>query len=396
MNADARKQSFPIGASLRLTDLVSNPYPTFARLLAEEPISWAADLGMWLVSRRTDVIDILNNPQTFTVVSHRSLLRLILGYNMLTTDGDEQQRLRQPFVHPLAAKTVREQMTETIHSKVNQLIDAFVTTGQADLTTQFSDPLALIIVTQVLGLSIHDYATFRGWYHAYNAALGNYLGDAAIEQAGLAAKAAFASHVHEQLEQRRRQPDGSLLSQLANQHSLSDADIIDDLRVTIFGGLETTSALLGNALWALLRHPEAYAQVCTQPQRLNNAIEEAFRWESPVQTATRHLSHDVTLHGVTLRAGETLQCLLGAANRDPAYFDAPERFDIERANAADHVGFGRGRHFCVGAALARLEAQIGLERLLARLPNIRLSHDDQPQGHEFRAPARLRLAWDVP
>jgi cytochrome P450 len=237
---------------------------------------------------------------------------------------------------------------------------------------------------------------FRGWYHAFNAALGNFTHDPAIEQSGLAAKMAFAAYVREQIARVRREPDDTLLSQLALQSALDEDEIIDDVRVTIFGGLETTSALLGNCLWALLIHPQAYAAVTTDPSQQINAIEETFRWESPVQTATRHLTRPAVISGVKLPAGETLQCLLGAANRDPAYFSNPDVFDIERPNAKDHLAFGTGKHFCIGAALARLEAQIGLRALLERLPHLRLTHaEDYPAGHEFRAPSRLRIAWDT-
>ncbi len=392
MNHSQRGELFPVGASLRLSDLSFNPYPVFARLHATEPVSWVPEINMWVVSRRADVQRILLDADTFTVVSPSSILRRILGRNMLTTDGSEQQRLRQPFVYPLAAKTVRETMNERVQAGVHALIDGFIAEGQAELTSQFSDPLALTIVTSALGLPIHDYAVFRGWYNAFNAALGNFTHDPVIEQNGLAAKTAFAEYVRDHLAQVRRAPDDTLISQIA----LSDDEIIDNVRVTIFGGLETTSALIGNCLWALLTHPDAYTAVTADPAKLTNAIEETFRWESPVQTATRHLTRAVAINGVTLEAGETLQCLLGAANRDPAYFDEPDRFDIERPNAKDHLAFGTGKHFCIGAALARLEAQIGLRALLERLPHLRLTHaDDCPTGHEFRAASRLRIAWDV-
>ncbi|MCA9913160.1 MAG: cytochrome P450, partial [Anaerolineae bacterium] len=130
---------------------------------------------------------------------------------------------------------------------------------------------------------------------------------------------------------------------------------------------------------------------------LPGAIEETLRWESPVQTATRHIVRDTTLAGVTLRAGETLQCMLGAANRDAQYFDTPERFDIHRTSDVCSLGFGYGKHYCIGAGLARLEGQIGLRILLERLKNLRLhpGFPTQPQGHEFRTVPSLVVRWDV-
>lgn len=395
MTLSDRSALFPVGAAINLNTLSADPYPAFARLHAAEPISWVPEIQMWVVSRRANVQQILSDPETFTVVSAQSILRRILGRNMLTTDGAEQQRLRQPFVKPLASKTVREQMSEQVQAQVHKLIDEFVAEGEGELMTQFSDPLALTVVTTALGLPIHDYTAFRGWYHSFNAALGNFTHDPSIEQNGLMAKTAFADYVRDQLNRLRREPDNSLLSQLALHSALDEDEIIDDVRVTIFGGLETTSALLGNCLWALLTHPQAFAVVTAEPSSQINAIEEAFRWESPVQTATRHVTRTVNIHGVQLQAGETLQCLLGAANRDPAYFPKPDDFDIVRPNAKDHLAFGTGKHFCIGASLARLETQIGLRTLLVRLPHLRLTRaEDRPTGHEFRAPGRLRIAWE--
>lgn len=393
---DDRSALYPVGASMRISTLSINPYPTYARLLADEPIAWAPEIQMWVAARRADVQQILADTETFTVLSPKSLLRRILGRNMLTTDGAEQQRLRQPFVHPLAAKTVREHMTDRVQAQAHRLIDGFVQDGQVDLMADFSDPLALTVVTGTLGLPIHDYAVFRWWYHAFNAALGNFTHDPQIDQDGLTAKAAFAAYVRDHLDRVRRDPEDTLLSELALHSGLDDDEIIDDMRVTIFGGLETTSALIGNCLWALLTHPDALAAVTADPTRQANAIEETLRWEAPVQTATRYLTRTLVINGVRLAEGETLQCLLGAANRDPAHFPDPDGFAIDRHNAKDHLAFGTGRHFCIGAALARLEAQVGLRALLERLPNLRLTHaEDRPFGHEFRSPHRLRIAWDV-
>jgi cytochrome P450 len=212
---------------------------------------------------------------------------------------------------------------------------------------------------------------------------------------GEAAKTAFADYVRIHLVTFRQRPDETILSQMANSDTLTETEIIDSTRVIIFGGLETTAALLANTLWALLTHPAQLSAVRSDERLLKQAVEEAFRWESPVQTCTRHVTHDMTMGDVSLKAGDTLQCMLGAANRDLDYFDRPDEFNIHRLNAAHHLGFGTGKHFCIGAALARLEASVGLHALLARLPNLGLypDYDDQPSGHEFRSPAQLQVMF---
>jgi cytochrome P450 len=352
---------------------------------------------MWYVTCRDDVIAVLNNPDLFTVQHSGSVLRRILGYNMLTTDGDEQRRLRKPFLPTFAANAIRRNLSTAVEQEARCLINTFRASVEADLIASFADPLALIIVTAALGLPIHDFAVFRGWYNDFNAALGNFVGDSVIEAHGQMAKTAFADYVLAHLAALRAFPDDTVLSQIASSGEISDMEIVDAARVITFGGLETTAALLGNVVWALLTHPDQFALVQRDPALIKIAIEEAFRWESPVQTCTRHVTQDTILRGVNLRAGDALQCMLGAANRDPDYFDEPDTFDIQRANAQEHLGFGTGKHFCIGSALARLEASIGLPLLFEYLPDLKLLNPDtdHPEGHEFRSPARLRVTWNV-
>ena len=154
--------------------------------------------------------------------------------------------------------------------------------------------------------------------------------------------------------------------------------------------------MLSNTVWALLSHPAQFAEVRRNPELIRPAIEEALRWESPVQTCTRHVTRAASLEGIALEPGEIVQCMIGAANRDEAFFPRPAEFDITRRNAGEHLAFARGRHYCLGASLARLEGEIGLGILFDRLPGLRLdpARPSAPQGHEFRSPASLYVNWD--
>lgn len=178
---------------------------------------------------------------------------------------------------------------------------------------------------------------------------------------------------------------------------MSNEDILAAARVIIFGGLETTAAMLTNTVWALLSHPSQYETVLSHPHLLTQAIEEALRWEPPVQSCTRFVNRPVIVGGVDLAPGEMVQCMVGAANRDPEHFTDPELFDLWRANARDHLSFATGKHFCLGAALARLEGEIGLRILFERLPGLRLdpTRPSNPRGHEFRSPPTLHVRWDA-
>lgn len=394
---DTREQ-FPIGASVRMADLSADPYETFRDLQESEPVSWIEEIGMWYLTRREDVLAVLADTDTFTVQHPGSVLESVLGTNMLTTDGEAQYRLRRPFIAAFAPRAVRAAAGEYIERLAHALIDSFIQAGAADLKLAFADRLALLSVTAVLGLPIRDYDEFRGWYTDFANGLGNFMGDAEIAARAAASKAAFAAYVGAHLAALRTMPDESILAQVMVSTDLTDDEIIDSTRVIIFGGLETTAALIANALWALLTHPELLVSVCADFDLLPDVIEEALRWESPVQTCTRQITRDVRLRGVQLRAGEVLQAMLGAANRDITHFTHPAVFDIRRADVDEHISFGHGRHFCIGAALARLEGLIGVRAVLERLPNLRLHPDysAKPQGHEFRSPPRLVLTWDVP
>jgi cytochrome P450 len=177
---------------------------------------------------------------------------------------------------------------------------------------------------------------------------------------------------------------------------LSEREIISNIFVIIFGGLETTAAMFSNTVWALLNHPDQFDEVKRDPTKLmKSTVEETLRWESPVQTATRHVTQPITIRGVDFAVGDTVQCMLGAANRDADFFPDPDRFDIHRANASHHLAFARGRHHCLGASLARLEGEIGLRVLFERLPHLHLksTHPSAPHGHEFRAVPKLKVEW---
>ena len=200
------------------------------------------------------------------------------------------------------------------------------------------------------------------------------------------------------LERLRREPDGSVLAAVASSGELSNEEILAAARVIVFGGVETTAAMLANTLWALLSHPSQLAAVRADPALLPQAIEEALRWEPPVQSCTRFVTRPVVVQGVALSPGEMVQCMVGAANRDPEHFTEPDAFDLRRPNARDHLSFAIGKHFCLGAALARLEGEIGLGILLEQLPGLRLdpTQFSSPRGHEFRSPSTLQVRWDTP
>lgn len=391
-----RQMRFPLGSQVRLEELKCNPYPILTLLQEREPVSWIAEVGSWFITRRSDTLAVLLDSSAFSVSSAQSFLEDTFGQTMLSTDGARRRQLRQPFNAAFSPKSVHQRMAEAIAEQAHLLIDRFSEEGRADLKTAFADRLALWTVMTMLGLPIHDFNTVRGWFTDIAHALGNFTRDPEVRRRGQAASAAFGAYVTPHFAQLADEPSGSVLAALVSSDQLTQEELLAAARVIVFGGLETTSAMLTNTLWALLRHPEQYEAVCASPDLLPQAIEEALRWEAPVQSCTRYATQPVVLQGVEISAGEMVQCMIGAANRDPEHFPGPDRFDLWRDNARDHLSFAIGKHFCLGAALAHLEGDVGLKILLERLVGLRLDPDlpSYPQGHEFRSPPMLAVRWE--
>lgn len=388
--------SFPLGASVRLEDLDRNPYPLLRRLQQQEPVSWVPELEMWFVTMRADVIAVLKDPETYTTDSARSPIREIFGSHMLSTDGPGRHRYKSHCVPFFSAKHVQESHGKWIEAKVHRLIDEFAVSGSADLLASFASPLAFHTVAHVLGIPSSDFRRVRAWYDDFAVALANFTGNREARSRGLAAASAFREYMSDRL----RSPAGkfdSLLGALVSdtRDPLNEEEILSNALIILFGGIETTESMILNTIWALFTHPEQAEDVYRDPDLVPCAIEETLRWEPPVQSCTRYVKRSTVLRGVNLKPGNAVQCMLGAANRDPAYFEDPDRFDLHRANAADHLSFGTGAHFCLGAPLARLETKIGLCALFERLPELSLdpAFPAAPLGYEFRKPPSLKMCW---
>ena len=378
-----------------LEELEANPYPLFHRLRSTRPVVWVEPLGMWFVTRYDDVLVVLRDPVRFTTDAPGSTIRDTFGTQMLSADGEDQRRYKSACAPPFNARAVREGAAGLVDRKVAQLLDAVAPAGRAELRSALAGPLALYTVATVLGIPERHHPAIRSWYDAFAESLANFAWDPEVRRRGHAAVAEFKGVVGPLLPALAREAPGSLLGALAAHApaQLTEEEILGNALIILFGGIETTEAMILNAVWAILTHPEAQALVQAQPDRLGDVIEEATRWESAVQSCTRHATEAVVLRGVPIPAGDTVQCLLGAANRDPAVFPEPDRFDPDRPNLAAHLAFGSGRHFCLGAALARAEALAAIGSLLARWPSLQPedASRDAPSGAEFRKPPQLHV-----
>lgn len=366
---------------LTVERLADDPYPVVAQLRREQPVAWAPAMDRWLVSSRDLVVTVAEDVGRFTTDSPKSLIGSTFGRQMLSTDGDEQRRHRAPYTAAFRPRALRDDAAPTVAARAHELIGMLLS---GDDLTGPASRIAVATVLDMLGL--RDIATAEAvsrWYDDLAAALANVVGDPEVAARGKGTAAEIGAAM----------ADAGLLR---DEGPLTAQEQVSNTLLVLFGGIETTQSAILNAVYALALHPDAQTRVRHDRGLMGSAIEESLRWEPSVLTLTRFATSDVLLAGTVIPADSTVECLIAGANRDPAAFPDPDRFDLDRPNAADHLTFGAGRHFCLGAHLARLEATAFLGALLDRTPDgfgFAEADPPAPRGHEFRHPPRLRLDW---
>jgi cytochrome P450 len=390
-------QRFPHGASVTVAALDGDPHPVLARLREHEPVSWLPALGGWLVTSRDLAVQVMRDAATFTVDDPRFSTARLLGPSMLSLDGAAHTRHRDPFARPLRPAATRERFTTFVQDEAGRLVTALAPAGRAELRGDLAGPLAVAVVAEVLGLVDADAATIRSWYGAFvDAVSAITAGDEPPASAAVAHDRLRAS-VQRVIE---TSPAGSMLAQAAHPGGgLTETEVVANAAVLMFGGIDTTEAMITNAALHLLEHPDQLALVRADPAGLlPAAIEESLRLEPSASVVDRYATGGTELGGVPIGKGDLVRVSIAGANRDPSVFPDPGRFDVRRANAAEHLTFAHGPHFCFGAPLARIEACAVLEALLTRLPGLRQDPSRRvgAQGLVFRKPPHLHVVWDPP
>jgi cytochrome P450 len=374
--------SFPIGAGATLEELDRDPHPLHARLREAEPVSWLPALGGWLVTSRELALQAMRDAETFTVDDPRFSTGQVVGPSMLTLDGDEHARHRGPFARPFRLDAVRERFTDAVAEETERLLDGLEPAGRGELRRGLAGPLAARIVTVALGLPDEDTGAVLGWYDRIVAAVTEVTEGKPVPASGREAFAALSASVEPAFK--------------GDAGDLSRDEIVSNLAVLMFGGIETTEGMIVNALLHLLVNPEERAAVESDRSLLPNAIEESLRLEPAAAVIDRYATRDVELGGAPIGRGELVRLSIAGANRDPAVFRDPDRFDVRRENARLQIAFAHGPHVCLGMHLARLEAHSAVGRVLDRLPGLRLD-PEQPtpvaRGLVFRKPPALQVVW---
>ena len=393
----------------------ADPYPVYAALRRDAPVVYAPAYDLWVVTRHDDVLRVLKDEETF---SSRNALRsspreplpevravLAEGWPempiIVDSDPPLHTRIRRPITKAFTPRRTAE-LEPRIRAIAAELLDTLAGEGEADVVERFAWPLPLRVMGELIGVPREDlpwlHERSRDWLGLYQAT-GTLEEQLAQARGTVELQLYFVRAMERRARERRDDLMGALLAANAEEASpLSLAELAGVPLDLIVAGHVTVTRAIGSALVLLLAHPAELARLRSEPERVEGAVEEILRLESPAQGLFRQATRDVELGGVVLPAGARLMVHFGAANRDEIVFEHPDRFDPAREDVGKrHVAFGKGIHVCIGAPLARLELRIALPLLLERLPGLRRA-DDRPLAYDpiffARGLASLRLRWD--
>ena len=374
----------------------SDPFPLYADLRRRAPIH-RNDLGFWVVARHADCLAVLRDRRASSDSLNVAVERMPQGFRtpvaeddpiaaamiemrpFLFRDPPDHTRLRGLVSKAFTPKVVESLRTRT-QQVVDELLDAALDADRVDLLEAFAYPLPVRVICDLLGVPVEDQDRFKVWSDALARGLDpDFLLTQEVIDARSEAVLQFSQYFFELLAERRRAPGEDLLSRLVQAEDggtvLSEAELLSTCILLLVAGHETTVNLISGGTLALLRHPDQMERFRTDPGVLRSGVEEMLRFVSPVQLTGRALTEDCEFGGVEFAEGDFAMLLIASANHDPEQFEDPERFDVTRT-PNNHLGFGFGIHHCLGAPLARMEAQVALTSLVRRAPGLALTVGD--------------------
>ena len=413
----SRNETLSLSNLLR-EEVRANPYPFYAQLRSHDPVHWDEEMGFWVLTRYADIASVYYDDRFSRA---QGLMR---GFQRLP---ENEQRIAEPVYHSFSktmfyadppyhthlrglmnnAFTPRrvEQLRPYIQRVVDDLLDVVQAKGQMDLIRDLAYPLPVMVIAELLGLPSQDRQRFKGWSDDLFAILGTVRHESQLMERAAQSLTQMTEYITALSHERRQQPRDDLLSALVgvvdneealacphhdsgvgvSPHSggrraheqsasahLTQEELVANINILLSTGHETTTHLIGNGVLALLQNPDQLQKLQQQPRLVSSAMDEMMRYENPVQITYRSAIEDVEMGGRQIRKGELVNSILGSANRDLEKYTDPDRFDITR-NEGRHLNFGLGIHYCIGASLVRLEAEIAFLTILRRFPKLQLA-----------------------
>ncbi|GFE20190.1 cytochrome P450 [Streptomyces libani] len=387
-------------------EFAADPYPAYRILREHYPLFHDPGTDSFLISRYEDVARAFRDP-VFTSDNYEWQLEPAHGGRTLPQMSGREHAVRRALVAPaFRGRELREKFLPVIERNARELIDTFRDAAETDLVARFATRFPINVIVDMLGLDRADHDRFHGWYASVVGFLSNLAQDPEIADAGLRAARELAAYLLPVIQERRAAPGDDLLSTLCTAEvegtRMNDQDITSFVSLLLAAGGETTDKALAALFRNLLAHPDQLAAVRADRSLIPAAFAETLRYTPPVQMIMRQPAAEVTLSGGTVPAGATVTCLIGSANRDERHYARPDTFHVLRGDltpatafsaAAEHVAFGLGRHFCVGALLAKTEVEVAVNQLLDAFPAMDFAEGTAPAdaGVFTRGPERLRV-----
>lgn len=389
---------------LNSAEFLANPYPVYDQMRSSDPVHWSEQNSYWVLTRFADIIALIPSDQLSSnrIVAHsdrmpaavkekfRPFFTAVSSW-MLMVDPPDHTRLRG-----LVNKAFTPGVVANMQSLIQELVDDMLTRvqeqGRMDVITDLANPLPAIVIAELLGVPRQDQQQFKDWSDDITKALSGIDGARSKEELfSLYAIAqnsilALSSYFKERVDELRLNPRENLLSALAHAEEqgdrLTENELFANCVLLMMAGHETTTNLIANGILALLRNPAQKETLTRNPELIVSAVEELLRYDSPVQKMARIALADMEVAGKQIKQGDLVCFGFGAANRDPEQFPLPRQLDLAR-KPNRHLAFGHGLHYCVGAALARLEGQIAVNTVVRRLPNLRLETENLEWHRNF-------------
>ncbi len=385
-------------------EVLADPYPLYHRLRSEDPVHWDPYLHAWVVTRYQDVLQVFQRfsadrtptPEKLAAMGMEQLspIARVMVRQMLFLDPPQHSRVRGLAAVAFTPRRV-ERLREHIQEITDRLVEAVIERGEMEVMEELANPLPAIVTAELLGVPTGDHQLLKRWSQDFAEVLGNFQHNPDRAGRVLQSLEEMTAYFLAAVRKEAIEPTEGLINALTtaevNGDRLTEAEVVANVIVTMVGGQETTTNLIGNGLLTLLRNPVELERLRADPTLVPSAVEELLRYESPSQHTARLAPDDVELGGRAIKRRQAVIAVMGAANRDPERFSDPDRLDLTREDNR-HVAFGWASHFCFGAPLARIEGQTAFATLLRRMPELRL----QPGPITWRQNLGLRGLTALP